>query len=465
MPPKPDLTSDQRKQIVSQLLLLIKDGVGPPELKRGALKQVADNFNVQARTITAIWRRACQNYADPTIGAFRASPLKKNNCGGKQKYDRDGVRAAILLVPTHRRKSLRKIASAIGVSKSTMHRMKIDKDDNVIIPHSNAIRPTLRDDHQLARVLYSADNLDIATEQYHDYYDSVHVDEKWFFITEAQLRMYLVPGEAPPQRSVPHKSHIIKVMFLAAIARPRYDAAGECTFDGKIGMWPFVEYVPAQRNSVNRPAGTIETKSITVTKRVYRQYMIEKVLPAIKLKWPDRDREIVIQQDGPNSHIKENDAAFMEAAEAGNWLIRLLTQPAQSPDTNTLDLSFFRALQSAQWDHGFANTIDGLIAQVITAYEEFPPRKIDFGFITLQSCLDEILSSNGDNTYKIPHMGKERLLRDGVLPARVRASPQALAVARQVALGLGLDDVDEVDGDGDGEGDDVDGDGEGAGDA
>jgi hypothetical protein len=97
---------------------------------------------------------------------------------------------------------------------------------------------------------------------------------------------------------------------------------------------------------------------------------------------------------------------------------------------------------------------------VIRAYEEFPPRKIDFGFITLQSCLDEILSSNGDNTYKIPHMGKERLLRDGVLPARVRASPQALAVARQVVLGL--DDVDDVDGDG--EGDDVDGDGDGEGD-
>jgi hypothetical protein len=39
----------------------------------------------------------------------------------------------------------------------------------------------------------------------------------------------------------------------------------------------------------------------------------------------------------------------------------LLTQPAQSPDTNILDLSFFRALQSAQWDHGFATEIDGLM--------------------------------------------------------------------------------------------------------
>jgi hypothetical protein len=52
-----------------------------------------------------------------------------------------------------------------------------------------------------------------------------------------------VPGEAPPKRRTRHKSHILKVMFLAAIARPRYDGAGNCVFDGKIGMWPFVERV------------------------------------------------------------------------------------------------------------------------------------------------------------------------------------------------------------------------------
>jgi hypothetical protein len=120
----------------------------------------------------------------------------------------------------------------------------------------------------------------------------------------------------------------------------------------------------------------------------------------------------------------------------------MLTQPAQSPDTNLLDLSFFRALQSAQWDHGFATEIDGLIAQVVRAYDEFPTRKINFGFLTLQSCLDEILCSNGGNTYSIPHMGKEKLLRAGTLPLRVRASPQAMSVAKQV-LGLEGDDGEE----------------------
>jgi hypothetical protein len=221
-------------------------------------------------------------------------------------------------------------------------------------------------------------------------------------------------------------------MFLAAVARPRYDALGVCTFDGKIGIWPFVERVMAQRDSINRRAGTWEVKPVNVTADRYREYLIEKVVPAIKARWPDRERDITIQQDGASSHIQQRDPAFQAVATAGNWNIKLLTQPAQSPDTNLLDLSFFRALQSSQWDHGFAYEINGLIAQVTEAYRDFPPRQIDFGFLTLQCCLEQILISNGDNKYKVPHMGKERLLRDGILPLRIRASATALSVARQM---------------------------------
>jgi hypothetical protein len=82
-------------------------------------------------------------------------------------------------------------------------------------------------------------------------------------------------------------------------------------------------------------------------------------------------------------HISRDDAAFAVAAMAGNWQIQLLTQPAQSPDTNILDLYFSRAIQLAQWDHGFANEIDGLITQVIQNYKEFCLRKINFAFLTL----------------------------------------------------------------------------------
>ena len=128
--------------------------------------------------------------------------------------------------------------------------------------------------------------------------------------------------------------------------------------------------------------------------------MMQKDVAAIKAKWPDRNCEITIQQDGASSHTEEDDPEFVAVATAGNSTIKLVTQPAQYPGTNHLDLLFFRSLQSRQWDHGFALEIDGLIAQVRRAYAEYPPWKIDFGFLTLQSSLEEILISHQDNEYK-----------------------------------------------------------------
>jgi hypothetical protein len=46
-------------------------------------------------------------------------------------------------------------------------------------------------------------------------------------------------------------------MFLAAVARPRFDANGNVVFDRKLGIWPFTYQEAAKRKSKNREAGTI----------------------------------------------------------------------------------------------------------------------------------------------------------------------------------------------------------------
>ena len=48
---KKNLTGGQVKQIVSQLLLLVKEGDENHSLKYGALKKVANNFNVTWKAI------------------------------------------------------------------------------------------------------------------------------------------------------------------------------------------------------------------------------------------------------------------------------------------------------------------------------------------------------------------------------------------------------------------------------
>ena len=82
--------------------------------------------------------------------------------------------------------------------------------------------------------------------------------------------------------------------------------------------------------------------------------MIEKVVTAIKLRWPDRglNRTVVIQHEGASCHIKDNDVQFDQAAKQGVWNICLEKQPAKSPDTNVLDLSFSELCRrnSGVWD-------------------------------------------------------------------------------------------------------------------
>ncbi|XP_060215627.1 uncharacterized protein LOC132642464 [Lycium barbarum] len=250
-----------------------------------------------------------------------------------------------------------------------------------------------------------------------DMYNYVHIDEKWFFLTETSERYYFLPEEeeeeeeANPYRSCQSKNFITKIMFMAAVARPRYDEDGIELFSGKIGIFPFVFQGPAKRNSKNRVAGTLETKPIlSVTKDVTRSCLIEKVLPAIRSKWllAHANAPIFIQQDNVRPHLSVNDLEFNEAAKQDGFDIRLCFQPPNSPNMNVLDLGFFRAIQSLQYQRA-PLTIDELIEAVEKSFDEMEVHRLNHVFLTLQSCMVEVMKDKGGNNYKIPHMNKEKL--------------------------------------------------------
>ena len=46
-------------------------------------------------------------------------------------------------------------------------------------------------------------------------------------------------------------------------------------------------------------------------------------------------------------------------------------------------------------------------------------------FVTLQSCLNEIIDCDGGNQHKIPHMNKDRLERLGQLPVSLEVTEDA----------------------------------------
>ncbi|XP_074266707.1 uncharacterized protein LOC141589988 [Silene latifolia] len=196
------------------------------------------------------------------------------------------------------------------------------------------------------------------------------MDEKWFYLTQPSRRFYLSKGEKKPYRSVQSKKFIGKVMFMCAVARPRYGSNGEVLFDGKIGIWPFIVEVPAKRNSRNRVAGTMETKCIeSINKQVVKDMILKIVIPAIKAKWLEgENKHIIIQQDNARPHIK-NWIRFQSQANKDGWNIELSCQPPNSPDLNVLDLGFFRAIQSLQQRKN-AYKLDKLVVEVNNAFEK-----------------------------------------------------------------------------------------------
>ena len=309
----------------------------------------------------------------------------------------------------------RKLAVSLGVSKTTVQHWIVDSTIRV---HSNSLKPVLTEENKVARLIMALESRDPNDpSKFLDMMDRVHVDEKWFFLSWQRERYLLLPEEKNLKRCVKSKSHITKVMFLCAVARPRFNTSANSWWDGKLGIWPIGGWEPAQRASKNRPRGTLVWKNKPVTKGVYRELLISKLLPAIVEKWPWTDRlsrKIWIQQDGAKSHIYTDNQEFREAIQDQELNAGLYTQAANSPDVNLLDLGFFRAIQS--FNDTAPKNEEELIQSVQDAYTNYPRKRLNRTWLTLQSVFNQIILCNGDNDYDIEHLSKEKLERAGQLP-------------------------------------------------
>ena len=150
--------------------------------------------------------------------------------------------------------------------------------------------------------------------------------------------------------------------------------------------------------------------------------MIQKVLPAIRAKWP-RDMEdiIFIQQDNVRPHIDPNDTEFLEDASSDGFNIHLSSQPPNSPNMNVLDLGFFRAIQSLQQQEELS-----IVNDLEKAFNELPPQSLNCVFLRLRQCMIEVIKDFRGNNYKLPHMGKEKLEKQGPLPLQLECGPDII---------------------------------------
>lgn len=164
---------------------------------------------------------------------------------------------------------------------------------------------------------------------------------------------------------------------------------------------------------------------MTVTKNISRAFLITKVIPAIVACWPaeHRDKTIWIQQDNAKTHVPHDDPDFALAVLQSGLDIRLMNQPPNSPDMNVLDLGFFASLQ-AKTHLRSAKNLDELVANVEQEFRGYEHDNLRRVYLTLQSCLIEVMKQAGGNGYKIPHMYKDGLIASGSLPASISCSPE-----------------------------------------
>lgn len=111
-------------------------------------KAVSEVGNVSRQQVYRIWNIAKKNAE--SCGINSATPQKKGKCGRKAIYDDEGIAAAVKNVPLNKRGTMRSLANEIGVSTNVIQRKKAE---GVILSHSSAIKPHLREDNKYAGYL------------------------------------------------------------------------------------------------------------------------------------------------------------------------------------------------------------------------------------------------------------------------------------------------------------------------
>jgi hypothetical protein len=78
------------------------------------------------------------------------------------------------------------------------------KEDHALRRISSAIKPLLTEKNKVARLRYCLEHVN-PDGSFYNFFDHIHIDEKWFYRTQTQRRYYLLPDEEEPYRTCKSK--------------------------------------------------------------------------------------------------------------------------------------------------------------------------------------------------------------------------------------------------------------------
>ncbi|XP_057530016.1 uncharacterized protein LOC130808575 [Amaranthus tricolor] len=226
----------------------------------------------------------------------------------------------------------------MGVSQSTVWRWKTKE---IIRKHTNAIKPLLNDKNKLDRLIFCLSSCILDDEginfRFNDMSNSVHIDEKLFYLTRTQQTYYLTP-------------------------------------DRNLSFY---------------------NSSFSLEELKEQEEREHRDQTSIRNKWPqEASKKIFIQQENAKPHILDDDLRFREAATFEGFDFHLVQQPPNSPDMNVLDLGFFRSIQALQHKKSAYNYTQ-MVRAVTNAFESLQPSTMKFVWITLQACKVEVIRKLG----------------------------------------------------------------------
>ena len=120
-PKKREMSKSTRIQMVTMLQTLETDD----SMRSGSFTMVTECFGVARSMVYCLWNRLVHTRAHGHIISPEFQSHKKN-CGRPPIYPLEFVREGIKNIPLHKRRTQRKLAASLGVSKTTVQRWIVD---------------------------------------------------------------------------------------------------------------------------------------------------------------------------------------------------------------------------------------------------------------------------------------------------------------------------------------------------
>ncbi|CAM9889836.1 unnamed protein product, partial [Heterosigma akashiwo] len=416
------LSAKDRRDVSGFILQLMGTNTKPP---KGYVQKVKERFDFKDTAIKKVWRDMKKNKDNGKEYQDDLDP-KLSTRGRKCCLLTPEFKAKFTAVPKNKRRTYRQAEKNTGVNRGQIARMTKKGE---VKSKSSYSRPKLSRWHEYLRMkfcfrrLYGGgrSHLQRGGVQFLAGWNVFHVDEKWFNQKQKKTRALCLKDEPAESRSVIHKNHIPKVMFLSCTTQPAPHPRRRGKYlRGQIAMHAFTAMTAAKVSSHRQPAGTLELKPINVNKDVYLEAMINQILPSIKEHWLKMGKKqtdrLYIQEDNASPHKLRKDPRWVEAVRG--WNIRLLPQPPQSPDLNKNDLGFFHSLQTLCWYNDY-KSIDELEMKVLLKFNKYDAdnnhQKLRDLELIHQTIMKEILLTKGQ-VVSIPHIHKQKLRKAGKLP-------------------------------------------------